>query len=58
MSIIVKKIGGSLLKSDIDFTTIAAYLANIYKKNPRLVVVVSATQGTTDRLIFKTGFST
>ena len=53
MSIIVKKIGGSLLKSDIDFTTVAAYLANIYRTNPRLVVVVSATQGTTDRLILE-----
>ena len=51
MSLIIKKIGGSLLKSDKDFNTIAAYLAEIYPKEPRMIVVVSALHGKTDQLI-------
>lgn len=53
MSLVVKKIGGSLLKSDEDFTKIAAYLTEAYRKNPCMIVVVSALQGETDRLIFE-----
>ena len=51
MSTIIKKIGSSLLKSEEDFKKIAAYLAEAYKKTPRMIVVVSALQGETDRLI-------
>lgn len=51
MSIVIKKIGSSLLKSDEDFKKIATYLADAYHKNPRMIVVVSALQGETDRLI-------
>lgn len=51
MSLVIKKIGGSLLKSDKDFKTIAAYLAKAYLTNPRMIVVVSALHGETDQLI-------
>ena len=51
MSLVIKKIGGSLLKSNKDFKTIAAYLAKAYTINPRMIVVVSALHGETDRLI-------
>lgn len=51
MSLVIKKIGGSLLKSDEDFKKIAAYLAEAYHQNPRMIVVVSALHGETDRLI-------
>ena len=53
MSLVIKKIGSSLLKSDEDFKKIATYLAESYKKNPRMIVVVSALQGETDRLIYE-----
>lgn len=51
MSLVIKKIGGSLLKSDKDFKTIATYLARAYLTNPHMIVVVSALHGETDRLI-------
>ena len=53
MSLVIKKIGGSLLKSDGDFKTVALYLAEAYLTNPRMIVVVSALRGETDRLIRK-----
>lgn len=51
MSLVVKKIGSSLLKSIKDFSKIATYLSEAYRENPRMVVVVSALQGETDQLI-------
>lgn len=51
MALVIKKIGSSLLKSDEDFNKIATYLAESYQKNPCMIVVVSALQGETDRLI-------
>lgn len=53
MSLIVKKVGGSLLKSDEDFMNVATCLADVYRKTPRMIVVVSAMQGETDRLILE-----
>ena len=55
MSLVIKKIGSSLLKSDEDFKKIAVYLAEAYQKNPRMIVVVSALQGETDQLIHEAG---
>ena len=51
MSIFVKKIGGSLLRSVSDFAKIADYLSKFYERGDQLVVVVSAQYGTTDGLI-------
>ena len=53
MSVEVKKIGGSVLKSQQDFKTIADYLAQAYKKNNALIVVVSAPYGETNSLILQ-----
>jgi len=51
MSVFVKKIGGSLLKSALDFAKIADYLSKFYRQGDQLIVVVSAQYGTTDGLI-------
>ena len=53
MSLVIKKIGSSLLKSDKDFKKIATHLKKSYQKNQRIIVVVSALHGETDRLIQK-----
>ena len=51
MSIVVKKIGGSLLKNEQDFERVAVYLGKIYQRQKRMIVVVSALKGETDHLI-------
>ena len=53
MSVEVKKIGGSVLKSQQDFKAIADYLAQSYKKNNALIVVVSAPYGETNSLMLQ-----
>lgn len=53
MSIEVKKIGGSVLKSQRDFKVVADYLSRAYKKNNKLIVVVSAPYGETNSLILQ-----
>lgn len=53
MAIDIKKLGGSVLKSQQDFKTAAQYLAACYKNNPELVVVVSAPYGETNTLILQ-----
>ena len=53
MAVEVKKIGGSVLKSQQDFRAVADYLAQAYKKNNKLIVVVSAPYGETNSLILQ-----
>ena len=51
MALLVKKFGGSLLKTVSDFETIAEYLRPFYQQGHELVVVVSAPAGLTNHLI-------
>lgn len=53
MTISVKKIGGSVLKSQQDFKAVANYLAKAYEENNELMVVVSAPYGETNSLILQ-----
>ena len=53
MSIEVKKIGGSVLKSKQDFKTVADYLAQSYQNNRQLIVVISAPYGETNALMLE-----
>ena len=51
MALLVKKFGGSLLKTVSDFDTIADYLSHFYQQGHKLIVVVSAPAGLTNSLI-------
>ena len=51
MALLVKKFGGSLLKTISDFEIIAAYLSKFYQQKQNLVVVVSAPADLTNSLI-------
>lgn len=51
MVVYVKKVGGSLLRSEANYLIIADYLARFYTKHKALVVVVSAQKGNTNALI-------
>lgn len=50
MGILVQKFGGSILDSPEAIKRIADHVIESRKKNPKLVVVVSAMKGTTDQL--------
>lgn len=53
MTLLIKKVGGSILKSKKDMDTLADYLIP-FSRTQQLVVVVSAFSGCTDRLMAET----